>query len=138
MNDPLKTCIPCGRLISIPPFGLGECSIHEAEHKQKDYCIDWKPLMREMAYCAPLCKMNGRTLRERPEGTVGNAPESKRLSDWPPGSALKTELDTDDAVPGAPLYFVVGWGEVVKLDPKTRSRTTCDLPGITRMCAAVV
>ncbi len=133
-NRELRKCTVCNQLISIPPFGLGECSIHETTHKQKDYCPDWQPLHREMAYCAPSCKLNGRTLTERPPDTTAAAPESKPLRDWPPGRALRTELDTDEGIVGAPIYFVVSWSEVVRLDPRTRSRTQCDLPGGVKMC----
>lgn len=135
MNDRNQKCLKCGWLINIPPFGYGECSIHEAAHKQKEYCEGWTPLKREDAYCNPSCVFYGRLVRERPADMVADSPESRNLSTFPPGSTLKRETDVDEARAGAPLYFVVDWGHVVKLDPKTRSRSECDIPGFTSMCA---
>jgi len=133
-TDRNQTCGRCKWLITIPPYWIGECSIHEAPHKQKEYCPDWQPLRREVAYCKPTCELNGRLKRERPANTLIEYPQSGNLSTFPPGSLLKQEIHYDEAVPGAPLYMVVAWNEVVKLDPKTRSRTACDIPGITSMC----
>lgn len=137
MNDQDYRCAECKQLITIPPFGLGECSIHEVAHKQKEYCPDWALLERENAYCAPTCSLNGRLVRER-GGKVTEAPDPRPIRDFPLGTAVKRELDVDEAVTGAPTYFVEGWPSgqfvnVIVLDPRTRNRSEQVLLGSVRV-----
>jgi len=139
--DQNQKCLQCGWLITIPPYGLGECSIHEGSHKQRDYCIDYEPLRRENAYCNPKCPLNGRLIRERAPSKVAASPESRPIHSFPIGVAVKDEFDIDENVIGAPIYFIKEKPNkhrvvVSILDPATRTRTTAEVIGSMRVCAA--
>lgn len=140
MNDQNQSskdfiCLRCKWWISIPGFWLGRCSIHESEiHREKEYCRDFTMLKREVAYCNPKCELNERLLHNRPADSLGDYPETRELAKFPAGSLLKQEWDFIEAKRGAPLYMVLALGEVVRLDPKTRNRSTCDISNLTMMC----
>lgn len=134
-----RKCLLCGWLITIPPFGLGECSIHEAAHQQKEYCQDWTLLKRENAYCNPKCAMNGRLMRERQPNQVAPCIETRNISEYPIGAAVKNELDVDENVAGALIYFITEksgqYVSVVKLNPVTRTRIADRVIGSMSVCA---
>lgn len=135
-----KKCLVCGWLITFPPFGLGECSIHETPHKQKEYCADWALLKREDAYCKPGCSLDGRLVRERPSEKITAFPEMKEIRTFPIGRAVKRELDVSENVPGAPLYFITEKSthkvSVTILNPLTRTRISDEVIASMRVCAA--